>query len=180
MSRVVQMVAKTLLPRKAVPGKSILEPSVTKLRVNVLDLDMLFHVNNGIYLQMADVARWDYLSDLDGMAKLRNKRWYPVVAAASVKYKRSMKLGEKITITTRVLGWDERCVYLEQVFTSQGGSLHATAWIAARFLQVGGERVAMPDVLELLSDGPVPPSPDLPTEVANWARAVDVAPRATE
>jgi len=176
MSRVVQMAFKTLAPRRAVPGKSILEPSVTQLRVNVLDLDMLFHVNNGIYLQMADVARWDYLSDLGGLGKLRRKRWYPVVAAASVKYKRSMKLGEKITITTRVLGWDERCVYLEQVFTS-GDKLNATAWIAARFLQVGGKRLDMPEVLELLADGEVPNSPELPAEVASWARAVDVAPR---
>jgi len=177
MSRVVQMVGKTLLPRKAVPGKGILEPSVTHLRVNVFDLDMLFHVNNGIYLQMADLARWDYLSDLNGMAKLRSKRWYPVVAAASVKYKRSMKFGEKITITTRVIGWDERCVYLEQLFTSRGDKLHATAWIAARFLKVGGERIAMGDVLELLADGEVPPSPLLPADVAAWARAVDVSPR---
>ena len=177
MSRVVQMLGRTLIPRRAVPGKGILEPSVTKLRVNVFDLDMLFHVNNGIYLQMADIARWDYLSDLNGMAKLRSKRWYPVVAAASVKYKRSMKLGEKITITTRVLGWDERCVYVEQVFTSKGGKLYATAWIAARFLQVGGKRIDLPEVLELLSDGPVPPSPELPEAVAAWARAVDVSPR---
>jgi len=177
MSRVAQMLIKTLAPRRAIPGKSILEPSVTKLRVNVFDLDMLFHVNNGIYLQMADVARWDYLSDLNGLAKLRSKRWYPVVAAATVKYKKSLKLGEKVTITCRVLGWDERCVYMEQVFTNGKGELSATAWIAARFLQVGGKRIDMPDVLELLADDAVPTSPELPDAVRDWARAVDVAPR---
>lgn len=177
MSRVLQMAVKTVLPRKAVPGKSILEPSVTKLRVNVTDLDLLFHVNNGIYLQMADVARWEFLADLGGLTKLRHRRWYPVVAAASVKYKKSLNLGEKVTITSRVLGWDDRCVYMEQVFTNGKGQLSATAWIAARFLKVGGERIPMHDVVALLSGGNHPESPELPAEVAAWTKAVDVAQR---
>jgi len=176
MSRVLQMTLKTLRPRRPVPGMGVLDPSVTTLRVNPFDLDLLFHVNNGVYLQMADVARWDYIADLGGIAKMRARRWYPVVAAASVKYRRSLKLGQQVTITTRVLGWDKRCVYLEQVFTS-GGKLHATAWIAARFLAVGGARIPMPDVIDVLSDGDAPPSPELPKEVAAWARSVDVVPR---
>jgi len=176
MSRVLQMTAKTLLPRRAVPGKSVLDPSITTLRVNPFDLDLLFHVNNGVYLQMADVARWDLIADLGGISKMRHQRWYPVVAAASVKYKKSLQLGQQVTITTRVLGWDERVCYLEQVFTS-GETLHATAWIAGRFLKVGGARIPAPEVVELLSNGPVPPSPELPPEIAAWAKAVDVAPR---
>ncbi len=170
------MTWKTLRPRKAVPGKSVLEPSVTRMRVNPFDLDLLFHVNNGVYLQMADVGRWDFIADLGGISKLRARRWYPVVAAATVKYKRSLQLGQRFTITTRVLGWDERAVYLEQVF-AVGDTVHATAWIAGRFLQVGGKRIPMPDVVALLSGGTAPESPELPAEVAAWARAVDVAPR---
>jgi len=176
MSRIVQMTLKTLAPRRAVPGMSVLDTSVTKLRVNPFDLDLLFHVNNGIYLQMADVARWDFIADLGGISKMRAKRWYPVVAAASIKYKKSLQLGQRVTITTRVLGWDERVFYIEQVFTS-GDTLHATAWIAGRFLAVGGKRIPAPEVVELLSNGTVPPSPELPPELAAWAKAVDVSPR---
>ena len=177
MARPLQMVLKTLMPRRAVPGKSVLDPSVTRMRVSVFDLDMLFHVNNGIYLQMADVARWDFLADMGGLRRMRQKRWYPVVAAAAIKFKKSLELNQKFTITTRVLGWDERIIYLEQVF-AVGDVVHATIWIAGRFLRVGGKRVPAPDVIELLSPAQPPESPELPPEVAAWARAVDVAPRA--
>lgn len=179
------MVGRKSFPRRPVPGKAVSDPSVTKLRVNIFDLDMLAHVNNGIYMQMADLARWDYFSELGLTAKLRQKHWYPVVAATTVKYKRSMNLGEKIIIKTRIIGWDERCVYLEQVFWF-GDTLCATVWIAARFLETGGKRIAAPDILALLPDGAGGQvgvhldQPELPEAVASWAKFMDVAPRSTK
>ncbi|QAY71325.1 acyl-CoA thioesterase [Xylanimonas protaetiae] len=176
MTRVLQLAWKTFRPRRPVPGRGVLDPSVTDMRVNVGDLDILWHVNNGTYLQMADVARWNYIADLGGMHRLNAKRWYPVVAASTVKYRRSLQLGERFRITSRVLGWDERVVYLEQVF-HRGADLCATAWIAGRFLSRDGARIAPHDVVALLGDDAPAASPALPAEVAAWARAVDVAPR---
>ncbi|MCL1869564.1 MAG: thioesterase family protein [Promicromonosporaceae bacterium] len=176
MSRVLQLALMAVRPRRPVEGRRILDPSVTDLRVNLLDLDILRHVNNGVYLQMADVARWNYLADLDGVRRLGERRWYPVVAASTTKYRRSLRLGERFRITTRVLGWDDRVVYLEQVFT-RGDDVCATTWLAGRFLSRDGSRVAMPDVIALLGDEAPAASPPLPEEVAAWARAVDVAQR---
>lgn len=163
-------------PRRAVPGMGIFDPSVTTLRVRPADLDIYLHVNNGTYLQMMDVARTNYIADLGGFPLLRDKRWYPVVSAQTVKYRRSLTLGQSFEITTRVLGWDERVVYLEQVFT-RGGALCARGLVAGRFLVRGsGERVGAPQVVELLA-GDVA-TPELPDDVAAWARALDVAHRA--
>jgi len=176
MSRVLQMSWKTVAPRRAVPGMSVLDTSVTELRVNPFDLDLLFHVNNGVYLQMADVARWDFLADLGALNRLRKRRWYPVVAAASVKFKKSLKVNQKVKITSQVLGWDSRIVYMQHIFTV-GDQLYATVWIAGRFLQVGGKRISPEEVVDLLSHGDAPESPELPPDVLAWARALDVAER---
>ncbi|PZR53780.1 acyl-CoA thioesterase [Xylanimonas oleitrophica] len=176
MTRVLQLAWKTFRPRKPVPGMGVLDPSVTDMRVQPGDLDVLFHVNNGTYLQMMDVARWNYLADLDGFSRLNERRWYPVVAASTMKYKRSLQLRERFRITTRVLGWDPRVVYMEQVFT-RGDQLCATGWVAARFLSKSGERIPMSDVVALLGDDAPLASPELPAEVLAWARAVDVAHR---
>jgi YbgC/YbaW family acyl-CoA thioester hydrolase len=176
VTRVLQLAWKTLRPRKSVPGMGVLDPSVTEMRVHPGDLDVLFHVNNGVYLQMADVARWNYMADLDGFRRLGERRWYPVVAASTVKYKRSLQLWDRFRITTRVLGWDERVVYMEQVFT-RGDEVCATAWIAGRFLSRDGSRIPLPDVVALLGDEAPPASPELPPEVTAWARAVGVAHR---
>ncbi len=158
------------------PGQGLLDPSVTRMRVRPGDLDIYFHVNNGVYLQMMDVARSHYIADIDGFPALKAKRWFPVVAAQTMTYRRSLKLGQRFEITTRVLGWDERVVYLEQNFT-RAGERCARGIVAGRFLTQGtGERVSAPDVVALLS-GDVE-SPELPEDVARWAQAVGVAHRA--
>lgn len=175
MARQLQLLRVLARPRPAVPGQGILDPSVTRMRVRPPDLDIYLHVNNGVYLQMMDVARTNYIADLGGFALLRSKGWYPVVAAQTVSYRRSLTLGQRFEITTRVVGWDERVVYLEQVF-SRDGVLCARGLVAGRFLTRGtGVRVPATEVAALLGHGA--PAPELPVDVAQWAQAIDVAHR---
>ncbi|WP_029202661.1 acyl-CoA thioesterase [Ornithinimicrobium pekingense] len=176
MARQLQLVRLLARPRPPIPGQGILDPSVTTMRVRPADLDIYLHVNNGTYLQMMDVARTNYIADLGGFPLLRQKGWYPVVAAQTVTYRRSLTLGQRFDVTTRVVGWDERVVYLEQVFT-RGDDLCARGLVAGRFLTRGsGVRVPAPEVIGLLGDGR--PAPELPEDVAGWARSLGVAHRA--
>lgn len=175
MARQLQLLLAGLRPRPAVLGQGTFDPSVTTMRVRPGDLDYYLHVNNGVYLQMMDVARSNYIADLGGFPVLRETGWYPVVAAQTVRYRRSLTLAQRFEITTRLVGWDERMVYLEQVFT-RGEDLCARGLVAGRFLTRGsGERVAAPVVVGRL--GHEGPSPELPVDVAQWAQALDVAHR---
>jgi len=174
VTRQIQLTLASTRPRKAVPGRGVLDPSVTRMRVRPGDLDFYLHVNNGVYLQMMDVARSNFLADLGAFGLLRDKGWYPVVASSTMKYRRSLQLWDRFEITTRVLGWDDRVVYLEQVFT-RGGDLCARGLIAGRFLSKAGDRIPGPDVVGLLGTSTV--SPELPADVHAWAQAVDVAAR---
>lgn len=175
VARQVQLTRATLRPRRSVPGMGVLDPSVTRMRVRPGDLDCYLHVNNGTYLQMMDVARSNYIADVGGFPLLNERRWYPVVASQTVTYKRSLTLGQRFEITTRVVGWDPRVVYLEQLF-SRGGRQVARGWVAGRFLTRGsGERVPAPDAIALLDAGAV--APELPADIAAWAHAVGVAHR---
>jgi acyl-CoA thioesterase FadM len=174
----IQLALATLKPRKPIPGQGLLDPSVTVMRVHPGDLDLYLHVNNGVYLQMMDVGRSNFIADIDGFRRLGGRKWYPVVAASTVKYRRSLKLWDKFELTTRVLGWDERVVYIEQEFTCRGEQ-YAKGYVAGRFLGPDGARVPAPDVVALVGDVPAT-SPELPREVADWATAVDVAHRVTQ
>ncbi|TFH74565.1 thioesterase family protein [Cellulomonas sp. HD19AZ1] len=171
----IQLLLATTRPRRAVPGMDLLDDSVTHLRVRPGDLDLYRHVNNGVYLQYMDVARSNLLADLGAFGRLARRGWYPVVAASTVKYRRSLTLGQRFTVTTRVMGWDERVVYLEQVM-GRGEQHVARGWVAGRFLSRAGDRIAPVDVVELI-DGAPREGPALPPDVAAWARAVDVAHR---
>ncbi|GAA4728697.1 hypothetical protein GCM10023216_20120 [Isoptericola chiayiensis] len=176
MTRMLQLARASLLPRRRKPDRGMLDPSTTVLRVHPGDLDMYLHVNNGSYLQMMDVGRSNYLADIGGFDRLRTRGWYPVVAASTMTYKRSLQLFDRVTLTTRTLGWDERVVYLEQVFTARD-RFCARGLVAGRFLGKDGTRVAPSDVVALLGDDAPAASPELPDDVAAWARAVDVAHR---
>ncbi|MBF0687017.1 MAG: acyl-CoA thioesterase [Cellulomonas sp.] len=171
----LQLALVTLRPRPAVAGRDLLDPSVTHLRVRLGDLDLYRHVNNGVYLQYMDLGRSNYLADLGAFGRLSARGWYPVVAASTVTYRRSLTLGQRFTVTSRVLGWDGRVVYLEQV-VERDGQLVARGWVAGRFLSRAGDRIAPADVVSAI-DGGTRESPALPEDLATWARAVDVAHR---
>lgn len=151
------------------------DDSVTVMRVLPSDLDFYLHVNNGSYLQMMDVARTNWTAELGGMAKLRAQGWYPVVAANTVRYRKSLLPWQKFEIHTRLLGWDGRMNYVEQDVV-RNGVLYAQAFIAGRFLSRNGDRIAPVDVVKLLT-GEELVSPALPEKVLTWARTLGVADR---
>ncbi|BDZ43310.1 hypothetical protein GCM10025865_26090 [Paraoerskovia sediminicola] len=174
MTRQLQLAYAFKRPRTAVPGMAMLDPSVTAMRVHPGDLDLYMHVNNGVYLQMMDIARTNLLADLGAIGALAERSWYPVLAASTMTYRRSLKLWDRFEITSRVLGWDARVVYLEQVFT-RGGERCARGVVAARFLSRSGDRIPGHDVAAAFDPDAV--APGLPDDVRAWADAVGVAHR---
>lgn len=173
--RTLQLGLALWRPRPPVPGFSLLDPSVTRMRVRLGDLDVYRHVNNGVYLRYMDLGRLNYLADLGAFPVLAKHRWYPVVAASTVRYRRSLTWRQLFTITTRVVGWDERVVYLVQEIDRAGEPV-ARGWVAGRFLHRSGQRIAAPDVVTALSGERVV-QPALPDAIAAWARSVGVAAR---
>ncbi|HLQ13736.1 MAG TPA: acyl-CoA thioesterase [Steroidobacteraceae bacterium] len=142
-----------------------LGPCQTPFRVLPTDLDVLRHVNNGVYLSMMDLARVDLMIRAGLAQKVRAQGWYPVVVAQTIRFRRSLTLFQAFAIETRVLGWDEKAFVLEQRF-GRGSELVANAVVRARFLSRAGDRISPRDVLALA--GITAPSPALPVEVARW------------
>ena len=179
MARQLHLIQSTFLPRPRLrtgdAAALMLEDSVTVMRVWPTDLDFYMHVNNGSYLQMMDVARTNWMAEIGGLAPLRAKGWYPVVAANTVRYRKSLLPWQKFEIHTRLLGWDGRMNYIEQDVV-RNGTLYAQAFIAGRFLGPKGERIAPADVVTLLT-GTDMPSPALPDKVLSWAQTLGVADR---
>jgi acyl-CoA thioesterase FadM len=153
----------------------ILGPSRTRFRVWPTDLDVLRHVNNGVYLSLMDLGRVDLLLRSGVLATVRARGWYPVVAAETIQFRRSLTLFEPFLIETRVLGWDERSIFLEQRFVRPGssGETIALAVLRGRFLATGGGPVPMPELMALAGHGG--PSPELPEWVRRWNEDMQAA-----
>jgi len=165
-----------LLTRRRRAPCSMLGPCRTPFRVWPNDLDVFLHMNNGVYLTVADLGRTDLLARAGALGELDRRRWYPVVAAESIRFRRSLTLWQRYTIDTRVIGWNDRSIYLEQRFESRGETV-ARAVIDARFLVRGGGKVSPADVVGAASattgiDAAEGDAPTLPAWVNDWSAAM--------
>lgn len=151
--------------RAAVPP---LGPCRTPFRVWPTDLDLLWHVNNGVYFSIMDLARIDLLSRAGMAGRIRAKGWYPVVVAETMQFRRSLNPFQRFEIETRVLGWDDKAIVLEQQFF-RGDESVAHALVRARFLSRHGGTVPPS---ELVAEFGLPPeSPAMDGHVAQWNAA---------
>ena len=148
------------------PRCALTDTCVSAFRVWPNDLDVFMHMNNGVYLTVADLGRTDLMLRSGAFGPIRARGWYPVVAGETIRFRRSLGPFRRYTIATRLVGWTERSIYLEQRFESRG-ALVARALIDARFLGPRGARVTPAQILEVVALDPV--SPPLPAWVEAWA-----------
>jgi acyl-CoA thioesterase FadM len=142
------------------PRAGLLGPIRTPFRVLPTDLDVLRHVNNGVYLSLLDIARMDLLQRAGMTGELKARGWFPVVTAESIGFRRPLTLFQRFEVDTRVLGWDDVAFYIHQRFLRRDDVV-ASALVVGRFLSADGS-VPAPDVAAL---GGVHESPPLP----GWA-----------
>ena len=139
-------------------------PVRTPFRVLPSDLDVLRHVNNGVYFSLMDLARIDLITRSGLLPKLEARGWFPVVAAESMRFRKALTLFQRFEIETTVVGRDEKAIYVHQRVL-RGDDEVASALIAGRFLRRGGGTVSPDELLELIGVADAPELPD-------WARAV--------
>ncbi|MBV2168350.1 MAG: thioesterase family protein [Bdellovibrio sp.] len=146
----------------------VMSECATPFRVWPTDLDVLMHMNNGIYLSLQDLARVDYMIRAGAAKKISERGWYPVVASEMIRFRRSLQPFQKFELHTRLLSWDERYLYLEHKFTSRG-DLVAVGMIRARFLSKAGGLVSPQDLLKVLDLSMEPPP--FPEYLKSWLSA---------
>lgn len=136
----------------------VLEEDSLGLRVWPNDIDFNLHMNNSRYLSIMDYARTHLLSHI-----LR-ARWHPLVGAVWMTYRRSLPLFATFTLASRLLCWDERWFYLEQIFTGREG-LAAVGWVKGHLRDSNGV-VAPQQAIGRVAPGLA--SPPMPDSIAQW------------
>lgn len=143
------------------------DTNVTNFRTNLADLDIFWHMNNGKYLTIMDLARYDLMVRCGLWQEFQQRGWYPVVAGQTISYRRSLTLGQKFQVHTRILGMDERWAYLEQRF-QVSEVLYAQAIVRARFLRRSGGSVPAEELAQVV---PTPKNPQpLPAWITQWTQ----------
>ena len=147
------------------------------LRVLPTDIDTLRHVNNGIYLSLMDLGRVDLLVRAGIAATFSRLGYYPVVSNETISFRRSLQPWQRFVLETRLVGYDEKAVFVEQRFVVKG-EIYATAFVRARFLKKTGGTVAIAELADAI--GIDPATLPVPEWLVRWSADVALpASRAT-
>ncbi|HEY6640738.1 thioesterase family protein [Povalibacter sp.] len=143
---------------------ALLETSRVRLRAWPNDLDINLHVNNGRYLALADLGRFDWFIRTGVFQLARRHDAVPVIGDAIAKFRREIKAWQAFEIHTRLVGWDERWAFLEHRFIREGRVIGV---VAIRGVFRGPEGSLTPGEL-MAGLGVSMTSPPLPEWIREW------------
>ncbi len=144
-----------------------LDESVVRFTVLPHDCDLNFHLNAGRYVSFMDVARIELIGRMRFIGPMLRRGWRPVAGGAVLRFRRSVLPFERFDIRSRVVGWDEKWIYVEHIVEKDG-----------EFCAIGHMRTVIRS-----KQGTIPPtevlaamdltlqSPPLPDFVAKWREA---------
>lgn len=150
--------------------RGILEESVVRFRVWPNDLDTNLHMNNGRYLTLMDLGRLDLLLRNGSVRHVLRNKWYPVLAGTQIRFRRPLNLFQKFEIRTRIVSWDAKWVFLEQIILRQG-EVALQAYLKGVFV---GPKGSVPITRLLESMGVKETPPPLPPAFAAWLAAEEM------
>jgi len=153
---------------KLVPG----DVSSRTFRVWPTDIDIFLHMNNGVYLTLLDLARFDLMKRANTWQRLKKQGVHPVVVQESITFRKSLTPWLKFQVETKVLGWDEQAFFVGQRFVVKG-EIYAEAVVKLRFLK-SPKGTPSPAEINVMAGGWNAPVPQLPDWVVQWSKSASL------
>lgn len=131
------------------------------------DLDLWVELNNGRTLTLFDLGRIP-LAMRTGLAGLiRRQGWGITVAGSTVRYRRRVRMFDRVEMVSRCIGWDARFLYMEQGMWRAG---ECTSHMLLRSAITSPAGI-VPTAEVLAALGRPAESPALPGWVSAWIAA---------
>lgn len=91
-------------------------------------LDSYGHINNAVYLALAEEARWEMMYQATGlsMPDLHKMGKGPVILEINIKFMRELKLRQNIIITLEMVEWQGKVGKMRQDFVLPDGTVAST------------------------------------------------------
>jgi acyl-CoA thioesterase FadM len=147
----------------------VAETHTTSVRVFPNDIDIFMELNNGRTLTLFDIARLSFGVQVGLWHALKVNKWGLTVAGSSVRYRRRIRMFQKVRITSKAVGRDARFIYIVQ--TMYRGK-EATSNVLYRSA-LTDENGIVPTQKFADFMGQSDWNPKLPEWVENWIKAED-------
>jgi acyl-CoA thioesterase FadM len=161
----LRMVKELWKFRKA-PRLGLFDPHVSTHMCLPWDIDPWMELNNGRTLTLYDLGRIPMARRMGLDRVMKAKGWGLAVAGNTTRYRKRVQMFDRLTMHSRVLGWDDRFIYMEQ---SMWKGDDCTSHILIRSAMIGAGRSGIVAPKELaLACGLSGESPALPDWVQAW------------
>lgn len=150
---------------------SIEEACVTKLRVDLFDIDFNLHMNNGRYLSVMDLGRLDLILRTKKFLTLFKRGYFPVVLSESIIFKKSLAPFQRYELHTKITSWDDKFFYFTQTFMDKE-EIAAVASVRACFKQ--RKRKGIVPTKEIIAFFDIENHKDELTELAEKQKEIDL------
>ncbi len=106
--------------------------------IRELHLDSFGHVNNAVYVQLYEEARWDFITKNGfGLDVIQREQKGPVLLDLQVRFKREIKNREKILITSQAKEMiSSKIMILEQKILNASGKVASEALFTIGFFDM--------------------------------------------
>lgn len=136
------------------------------------DVDPWMELNNGRTLTLYDLGRMPLLLRLGAIAAMRRNGWGMAVAGASVRYRRRVRMFQRLTLKSCLVGWDARFFYVHQTMWYREDAVSSAMF---RLAMTDAAGIAVPAKLARALGWPEA-SPALPDYVTAWIEAEGTRP----
>lgn len=142
--------------------------AIARVRMRVLpnDLDLNLHMTNARYLALFDIAAVVFGIRV-GLGRLIIKRGLrPLIASRIVRHRFSLRPFENLTVSTRLIWWDEKWFYIDQRMKTRRGIAAIVLTKGLVYQRRSSHTLRPEDVLRLL--GFAASASSKPPEIARW------------
>lgn len=122
------------------------EPFEYKLQIIESYLDTFGHVNNATYLELYEMARWDFIEKNNfGLKHIQEIKKGPVILEVNITYKKELKNREWITIRSLSQGFLNSLVMgLKQEMVNEKGDVCSVANFKVAYFDMQERKLLKP------------------------------------
>lgn len=144
--------------------------SITSI-VTTNDLDIMFkHMNNARFVRELDFARF-YFYDRSGLYKaITSMKGHVLQTACNIRYRRTIPLFSLYKITTKVIYWDDKTLYLEQQFITNDGFIRAIVHSQQKTIGIN-----VPEIMAKLMGKDLSYRPEILPELQQWLESIETS-----
>ena len=128
MNLLLRLMWIVLRARFAARHTPLTAPIRRRFRVWLTDQDMFLHMTNSRYLSFSDLGRVDLFTRSGLNRLLRQKGWRTSISAQTMTINRMLKTPNAFELETRVHGWNDQFLVVEQTFLRKGRNAALLPW----------------------------------------------------